>query len=175
MSAIQTLQGKRILLGVSGGIACYKAVHVVRELTRLGAEVHVAMTKAAQQFVGALTFEALSHHKVLTDVLELDQHGQIVHVELGRAVGLIAVAPATCDMIARLAHGLADDPITVTVLASPAPLLLAPAMDHHMWLNAATQENLAILRRRGARILEPVEGALASGATGFGRMQEPEA
>jgi phosphopantothenoylcysteine decarboxylase/phosphopantothenate--cysteine ligase len=133
------------------------------------------MTPAAQNFVGALTFEALSHHKVLTDVMELDEQSQIVHVELGRAVDLIAIAPATCDLIARLTHGLADDPISITVLSSPAPLLVVPAMDHHMWLAAATQENLATLRRRGVRVLDPLQGPLASGAIGWGRMQEPEA
>ncbi|MHB8618635.1 MAG: bifunctional phosphopantothenoylcysteine decarboxylase/phosphopantothenate--cysteine ligase CoaBC [Chloroflexota bacterium] len=170
-----SLQGKRILLGVSGGIACYKVVQVARDLTKMGAEVHVAMTYAARQFVGALTFEALTRQKVLTDAMELDEHSDIVHVELGKAVDLIVVAPATCNIIARLAHGLADDAISVTALASPAPLLIVPAMDHHMWENAATQDNIEMLRRRGAHILAPLHGALASGAVGWGRMQEPEA
>ncbi len=169
------LNGKRILLGVSGGIACYKVVQVARDLTKAGAEVHVAMTHAAQQFVGALTFETLTRHKVLTDVMELDEHSEIVHVEIGKAVDLVVVAPATCNLIARIAHGLADDPITVTMLASPAPVLVVPAMDHHMWANPATQANLQTLRERGMRILGPLEGPLASGATGWGRMVEPEA
>ncbi|MBV9120472.1 MAG: bifunctional phosphopantothenoylcysteine decarboxylase/phosphopantothenate--cysteine ligase CoaBC [Chloroflexi bacterium] len=169
------LAGKRILLGVSGGIACYKAVLILRELTRLGADVTVAMTAGAKHFVGELTFEALSGHRVIGDVLELDEHSQIAHVETGRLVDLIVVAPATCNTIAKLAHGLGDDAVAVTILASPAPLLVVPAMDHHMWQSAATQENLAILRRRGVRVLDPVEGRLASGATGWGRMQEPEA
>lgn len=168
------LTGKRILLGVSGGIACYKVVQVARDLTRLGAEVHVAMTHAARQFVGELTFETLTHHKVLTKVMELDERSDIVHVELGNSVDLIVVAPATCNIIGRIAHGLAEDPITVTMLASPAPVLVVPAMDHHMWANAATQANLATLRERHMRILEPLHGSLASGAIGWGRMQEPE-
>ncbi|HEX6513435.1 MAG TPA: bifunctional phosphopantothenoylcysteine decarboxylase/phosphopantothenate--cysteine ligase CoaBC, partial [Chloroflexota bacterium] len=153
--------------------ACYKVVHVARELTTLGAEVHVAMTHAAQQFVGPLTFETLTRHKVLTDIVELDEQSQIVHVELGKAVDLIVIAPATANMIGRIAYGLAEDPITVTMLASPAPVLIVPAMDHHMWANAATQANLELLRQRRMRILMPLEGPLASGATGWGRMQEP--
>lgn len=169
------LRGKTILLGVSGGIACYKVVQVARDLTKLGVEVHVAMTSAAQQFVGALTFEALTRHKVLTDVMELDERSEIVHVKLGQAIDLSLVAPATCDIIARLAYGLASDPITVTMLASPAPALIVPAMDHHMWANAATQANVQTLRQRGMHILEPVQGPLASGAVGWGRMQEAEA
>jgi phosphopantothenoylcysteine decarboxylase/phosphopantothenate--cysteine ligase len=171
----EQLRGKRILLGVSGGIACYKVVQVARDLTKLGASVHVAMTHSAQRFVGALTFETLTRHKVLTDVMELDEHSEIVHVELGKAIDLAVVAPATCNIIARLAHGLAEDPITVTMLASPAPVLIVPAMDHHMWANAATQANLQTLRQRGMRVLDPLHGPLASGAIGWGRMQEPEA
>ncbi|HVA24326.1 MAG TPA: bifunctional phosphopantothenoylcysteine decarboxylase/phosphopantothenate--cysteine ligase CoaBC [Chloroflexota bacterium] len=169
------LRGRNILLGVSGGIACYKVVQVARDLTKLGAEVHVAMTHSAQQFVGPLTFETLTRHKVLTDVMELDEQSEIVHVELGMKVDLAVVAPATCNIIARLAHGLAEDPITVTMLASPAPVLVVPAMDHHMWANAATQANLQTLRQRGMRVLDPLHGPLASGAVGWGRMQEPEA
>jgi phosphopantothenoylcysteine decarboxylase / phosphopantothenate---cysteine ligase len=160
---------------VAGGIACYKVVQVARDLAKLGAEVHVAMTHAAQQFVGALTFEALTRHKVLTEVMELDERSDIVHVELGKSIDLAVVAPATANIIARLAYGLADDPITVTMLASPAPALIVPAMDHHMWANAATQANLQTLRQRGMRVLEPEHGPLASGAVGWGRMQEPEA
>jgi phosphopantothenoylcysteine decarboxylase/phosphopantothenate--cysteine ligase len=170
----RSLAGKKILLGVSGGIACYKVIQVARDLTKLGAEVHVAMTHAAQEFVGPLTFETLTRHKVLTDLMELDERSEITHVELGKAVDLIVVAPATANIIGRIAYGLAEDPITVTMLASPAPVLIVPAMDHHMWGSRATQENLETLRRRGMRILPPLHGPLASGATGWGRMQEPE-
>ncbi len=169
------LTGRRILLGVAGGIAAYKVVEVARRLTRLGASVHVAMTHSASRFVGSLTFETLTRNKVLTDVMELDAASEIVHVELGKRVDLIVIAPATANLIARLAHGLAEDPITVTALASPAPLLIIPAMDHHMWANAATQANVETLRERGAHILLPVRGELASGEVGWGRMQEPEA
>jgi phosphopantothenoylcysteine decarboxylase / phosphopantothenate---cysteine ligase len=168
---VPELSGKTILLGVAGGIACYKVVQVARDLTKLGADVHVAMTHSAQRFVGALTFEALSRHKVLTDVMELDEHSEIVHVELGKRIDLAVVAPATCNIIARLAHGLAEDPITVTMLASPAAALIVPAMDHHMWASAATQANLQTLRQRGMQVLEPLHGPLASGAIGWGRMQ----
>src|SRR6266581_4076299 len=113
-----SVQGKRILLGVSGGIACYKVIQVARDLSKLGAEVHVAMTHAATQFVGPLTFETLTGNKVLTDVMKLDEQSEIVHVELGKAVDLIVVAPATANIIGRIAYGLAEDPITVTMLAS---------------------------------------------------------
>ncbi|HLY66476.1 MAG TPA: bifunctional phosphopantothenoylcysteine decarboxylase/phosphopantothenate--cysteine ligase CoaBC [Chloroflexota bacterium] len=174
MSAETPLAGKRILLGIAGGIACYKVVQVARDLTRLGAGVHVAMTHSAQRFVGTLTFETLTRNKVMTDVMELDEHGDIVHVELGKSVDLIVVAPATANIIARLAYGLGEDPVTVTMLASPAPVLLVPAMDHHMWENAATQANLETLRHRGIRVLPPLHGQLASGAIGWGRMQEPD-
>jgi phosphopantothenoylcysteine decarboxylase / phosphopantothenate---cysteine ligase len=172
---VSTLTGKRILLGVSGGIACYKIIQVARDLTKMGAEVHVAMTHSAQEFVGALTFQTLTRNKVLTEVMELDEGSDIVHVELGKAVDLIVIAPATANIIGRVAYGLAEDPITVTMLASPAPVLIVPAMDHHMWANQATQQNLETLRRRGMRVLPPLHGALASGAIGWGRMQEPDA
>ena len=169
------LSGKRVLLGVCGGIAAYKAIELARRLTQAGARVDVAMTRSATQFIGPLTFEALTRRPVLTDALALDERSEIAHVELGRAADLVLVAPATANMIGRLAHGLAEDPISVTVLATPAPVLLVPAMDHHMWLSLAVQANLDLLRGRGVHVLPPLHGRLASGALGWGRLPEPEA
>ncbi|MDE3077072.1 MAG: bifunctional phosphopantothenoylcysteine decarboxylase/phosphopantothenate--cysteine ligase CoaBC, partial [Chloroflexota bacterium] len=168
------LAGKRIFLGVCGGIACYKIVEVARQLTRRGAAVDVAMTQSATRFVGPLTFETLTRRRVLLDALALDERSEIAHVQIGKAADLIVVAPATCNMIARLAHGLAEDPISVTVLASPARVLVVPAMDDHMWANQATQTNLATLRQRGFEVLPPLQGELASGAIGWGRLPELE-
>ncbi len=172
---MSALQGKRIFLGVCGGISAYKIIEVARQMTRRGATVDVAMTHSATQFVGPLTFETLTRRKVLVDTLALDERSEIAHVEIGKSVDLIVVAPATCNMLARLAHGLAEDPISVTILASPAPVLVVPAMDHHMWENQATQANLHTLKQRGVRVLPPVQGELASGAIGWGRLPEPAA
>ncbi|HLI50641.1 MAG TPA: bifunctional phosphopantothenoylcysteine decarboxylase/phosphopantothenate--cysteine ligase CoaBC, partial [Thermomicrobiaceae bacterium] len=162
--------GKRIVLGVTGGIAAYKVVELARGLTVQGATVDVMLTRAAREFVTPLTFQTLTRRPVRTEVIEQWTDADQGHVSLGLNADLIAVAPATAHAIAKIANGLADDMLTVSILASPAPLLIAPAMDHHMFVNQATQENLARLQQRGAIIVGPEEGPLASGLIGKGRL-----
>ena len=171
-SIVRVLRGKRILLGVTGGIAAYKAATVASRLTQAGALVDVMMTRAAQNFISPLTFSALTGRPVTTDMWSSGT-GQILHVTMGREADLFIVAPATAHTIARLALGLADDALTSTALASHAPLLLAPAMETGMWEHAATQEHIRILAERGAFLVGPMPGRLASGAVGIGRMAEP--
>lgn len=168
----RVLRGKSVLLGVTGGIAVYKAVTVASRLTQAGAQVDVLMTEAAQKFVTPLTFSALTGRPVATDLWSLG-NGQIMHVALAREADLFLVAPATANTIAKLALGLADDPLSATALASRAPLLLAPAMETGMWLNPTTQEHMRALVERGAFVVGPMAGRLASGAVGIGRMAEP--
>ncbi|MBN2360102.1 MAG: bifunctional phosphopantothenoylcysteine decarboxylase/phosphopantothenate--cysteine ligase CoaBC [Deltaproteobacteria bacterium] len=173
------LDNRVVVLGVTGGIAAYKAVELLRRLRELGADVHVAMTRAATSFVGPLTFEALSGHRVFSDVLDLDAGGaagvQIGHVALAQTASAVVVAPATADFLARAAAGRADDALGALLLATRAPLVIAPAMEHHMWSHPATRANVQTLVERGARLVEPDEGALASGATGRGRLAAIEA
>ncbi len=164
------LNGKHVVLGVSGGIAAYKSIELARDLTQQGALVDVMLTRSALEFVRALPFETLARRKVYTQVFEPwteELHG---HISMADRADAMIIAPATANLIAKLAHGLADDMLTVSALACAAPLIVAPAMDHHMYLNPATQENLRILRERGVRIVGPEQGALASGAIGFGRL-----
>jgi phosphopantothenoylcysteine decarboxylase/phosphopantothenate--cysteine ligase len=163
----------KVLLGVSGGIAAYKAAELVRRLRDQGAEVRIVMTAAAQSFITPLTLQALSGNEVRTDLLDPGAEAGMGHIELARWADLVLVAPATADLMARLAAGLADDLLTTLVLATTAPVTLAPAMNHRMWLHPATQENLARLRGRGVRILGPAEGDQACGERGPGRMLEP--
>ncbi len=166
-----SLAGKRIVLGVSGGIAAYKAVEVCRRLTALGAHVTPMLTEAATKFVGSATFDALASEPAVTSMWGgLDPSP---HTTLGKSADLIVVAPATADLLARAAAGMANDVLSATLLASAAPLLFAVAMHTEMWDHPATQENLATLRRRGANLVEPVVGALASGDFGKGRMADP--
>jgi len=163
----------KVLLGVSGGIAAYKAAELVRRLGERRAEVRVVMTAAARSFITPLTLQALSGHEVRYDLLDPDAEAGMDHIALARWVDLVLVAPATADLIARLAAGLADDLLTTLALATTAPLVLAPAMNHRMWRHPATQHNLARLRERGVRILGPVQGEQACGEQGPGRMLEP--
>ena len=167
------LTGKRILLGVSGGIAAYKSVFLLRLLQNAGAEVQVIMTPAAQKFVQPLTFEALSHHRVYTDLFPKDGDPDVIHVHLGKWADLIIVAPATANCMGKLAHGLADDLLTCTLLAAEAPVLLAPAMETQMWERGAVRQNVEFLKKDGYRMVGPGTGLLASGAEGMGRMAEP--
>lgn len=167
--------GHRLAIGVCGGIAAYKVLTVVSRLVQAGAQVDVLMTPAAQRFVAALSFQALTHRPVLTDPWAADADGQIGHIAVAEGTDLLLIAPATANTVAKLAHGLADDAVTLTALAARAPLLLAPAMDGGMFEHPATQANLTLLRERGNTIVGPVEGRLASGLTGCGRMAEPEA
>ncbi len=168
-----TLAGRRIVVGVSGSIAAYKAVALVRLLVEHGAVVDVAMTPSATSFIGPLTFESLTHRPVLTDILELDRDQQIAHIELAEAADAVVVAPATANMLAVLAAGLVQDAVSAIACASRAPVIVAPAMDAGMWTHAATQRNAETLRGFGYRVVEPEVGALASGLTGVGRLAEP--
>lgn len=167
--------GPRVLLAVGGGIAAYKAAELVRRLRERGCEVRVVMTRAAASFVSPLTFQALSGHPARLDLLDPGAEAGMDHIELARWAQRLVVAPATADLIARLATGLADDLPTTLALATGAPLYLAPAMNQGMWRHPATQGNIEVLRRRGAYILGPDEGGQACGDLGPGRMWEAEA
>jgi phosphopantothenoylcysteine decarboxylase/phosphopantothenate--cysteine ligase len=167
------MQGKRILLGVTGGIAAYKSAELVRRLRERGADVQVVMTAAAREFIGALTFQALSGRPVRTDLWDSAAEAAMGHIELARWAEAVLVAPATADFIARLAQGRADDLLATLCLASAAPIAVAPAMNRLMWANAATVANIEKLRARGVWILGPAEGAQACGEVGEGRMLEP--
>ena len=165
---------RRILLGVTGGIAAYKAADLVRRLRERGAEVEVAMTAGAQRFVTPLTFQALSGRQVRTDLWDEAAEAAMGHIELARWAELVLVAPASADFLAHLAGGHADDLLSTACLATAAPVWLAPAMNRLMWANAATQANVATLRDRGIRLLGPASGEQACGETGLGRMVEVE-
>lgn len=163
---------KRIVVGVAGGIAAYKACTVVRQLTEAGHEVRVLPTESALRFVGAATFEALSGHPVHTGVFE--DVPAVPHVAIGQQADLVVVAPATADLLARAVAGRADDLLTATLLTARCPVLFAPAMHTEMWQHPATRENVAMLRRRGAVVLEPASGRLTGADTGPGRLPEAE-
>ncbi|WP_413642777.1 bifunctional phosphopantothenoylcysteine decarboxylase/phosphopantothenate--cysteine ligase CoaBC [Mycobacterium sp. RTGN5] len=163
---------KRIIVGVAGGIAAYKACSVVRQLSEAGHDVRVVPTESALRFVGAATFEALSGHPVRTGVFE--DVDEVPHVRLGQEADLVVVAPATADLLARAVAGRADDLLTATLLTARCPVLFAPAMHTEMWLHPATVENVATLRSRGAVVLEPASGRLTGADTGPGRLPEPE-
>jgi phosphopantothenoylcysteine decarboxylase/phosphopantothenate--cysteine ligase len=182
----------KIALGVSGGIAVYKAAEIVRLLQDRGVRVQVVMTRAAQEFVRPLTFAALSGEKVITDLFGADPHSEsspvnansaanpniesaIEHIAMAQAIDALLVAPATADVLARFAQGIANDFLSTLYLATTAPVVIAPAMNVNMWNHAATQANLEILRKRGVRIVEPGDGYLACGMTGSGRLAENEA
>ena len=167
------MQGKRILLGVTGGIAAYKSAELVRRLRERGADVQVVMTAAAREFVGPLTFQALSGRPVRTDLWDSAAESAMGHIELARWADAVLVAPATADFLARLAQGRADDLLATLCLASAAPIAVAPAMNRLMWANAATVANIERLRARGVQVLGPAEGAQACGEFGEGRMLEP--
>ena len=168
------LSGKRITLGVTGGIAAYKAAELVRQLVKLGATVRVAMTEAATRFVTPVTFQALSGHPVHCDQWDARVANNMAHIELSREADVILVAPASADFLAKLAHGLADDLLSTLALARNCPLLVAPAMNLQMWNNPATQRNVATLRADGITLLGPASGDQACGEVGLGRMIEPE-
>jgi len=167
------MQGKHILLGVTGGIAAYKSADLVRRLRERGAEVQVIMTQGACEFVTPMTFQALSGRPVRTDLWDPAAEAAMGHIELARWADLVLVAPASADFLARLAGGRADDLLATTCLATTAPLAVAPAMNHQMWLNPATQANVAALKERGVRVFGPGSGDQACGETGPGRMLEP--
>jgi phosphopantothenoylcysteine decarboxylase/phosphopantothenate--cysteine ligase len=164
------LDGRRVLLVVSGGIAAYKSATLVRRLRQSGARVDVVMTASAEKMVGATTFQALSGRPVLTELWT----EPLAHVELGREAHLAIVAPATANILAKMAHGIADDMATSTLLAVNCPVLACPAMNLRMWSNPATRENVELLEARGVHMVGPEEGELAEGEEGPGRMSEPE-
>lgn len=173
MEAEKTLlTGKRIVLGVTGSIAAYKAVELVRLLKDDGAEVRIAMTKNAQHFVTAMTFQAISGQRVVCELFDLQSEFIMTHIDLAKWADVLVFAPATANSIAKLAHGIADDYLTTIALACDAPLIVCPAMNVHMYLNESTQENIRILKKRGVTIIGPAEGQLACGDEGPGRFEE---
>jgi len=167
------MQGKHILLGVTGGIAAYKSADLVRRLRERGADVQVVMTRAAREFVSATTFQALSGRPVRSDLWDASAEAAMGHIELARWADAVLIAPASADFLARLAAGMADDLLTTVCLATEAPIAVAPAMNHLMWANAATRANQVTLGDRGVQIYGPGEGDQACGETGEGRMLEP--
>lgn len=169
------LKGQHILLCVGGGIAAYKALELVRRLRDAGAEVQVAMTAGAQHFVTPLSFQALSGSPTRTTLWDSAAEASMGHIELARWADRIVIAPATADLLAKLAHGFADDLVTTLCLATTSPITVAPAMNHRMWLHPATQANIATLRARGVQVVGPEDGPLAEGESGPGRLSEPEA
>ncbi|MDE3739277.1 MULTISPECIES: bifunctional phosphopantothenoylcysteine decarboxylase/phosphopantothenate--cysteine ligase CoaBC [Pseudomonas] len=171
---MQRLYRKRILLGVGGGIAAYKSAELVRRLRDQGAEVRVVMTQGGREFITPLTLQALSGHPVHLDLLDSAAEAAMGHIELARWADLVLIAPATADLMARLALGVADDLLTTLVLATDAPVALAPAMNQAMWRDPATQANLEILAKRGLRLFGPAAGSQACGDVGLGRMLEAE-
>ncbi|WP_019639069.1 bifunctional phosphopantothenoylcysteine decarboxylase/phosphopantothenate--cysteine ligase CoaBC [Paenibacillus fonticola] len=169
------LTGKKILLGITGGIAAYKAASLCSKLVQQGAEVRVIMTGSATQFISELTLQALSKHPVYTDTFDEKNPQVIAHIDLADWADLALVAPATANIIAKMAVGIADDMLSTTLLATEAPIMIAPAMNVHMYTHPAVTRNLAELTGRGVLIVEPGSGQLACGYTGKGRMEEPEA
>lgn len=175
MSATATLERQRVLLCVCGGIAAYKSAELVRRLRDAGAEVRVAMTENARRFVTATTFQALTAQPVRTSLWDAEAEAAMGHLELARWADRVLVAPASANTLARLAHGMADDLVSTLCLATTAPLTVAPAMNHRMWLHPATQANMVVLQARGVQVLGPADGPLAEGESGPGRLLEPAA
>ena len=168
------LAGKRIVLGVTGGIAAYKACELIRLLRKRGHAVRCVMTEGASHFVTPMTLAALSEDQVYTSLWDLKDEAEMGHIQLSRQADLIVVAPATADLIARMAAGIADDLATTLLLATDTPVLAAPAMNVRMWQHPATKRNVARLRSDGITVLEPDEGTMACGEYGKGRLPEPE-
>ena len=171
---MENLSGKTVLLGITGGIAAYKMANVASALRKTGAEVHCILTQNATQFITPLTFETLTNNRCIVDTFDRNFQYDVAHVSLAKKADVILVAPATANVIAKLAHGLADDMLTTTVLASRCPKLIAPAMNTAMLENPATQENLATLRRYGFTVIAPATGMLACKDVGSGKLPEPE-
>ena len=167
-------ENKHIILGVTGSIAAYKAVELVRLIRKQNWDVSVIMTAGATHFVGELTFRTLSRNPVVTDVFEKVEEWQPRHVSLADLADVLVIAPCTANVAAKLAHGIADDALTATALACKAPLIIAPAMNENMWNHPATQENISVLKSRGAEIIDVEQGELANGQKGVGRMASVE-
>ncbi len=166
------LNGQKVVLGITGGIAAYKAAELVRELVKAGAEVHVVMTRSAQAFVTPLTFQTLSGNPVITELFSLIEESEIGHISLADRAEILVIAPATANIIGKIAAGIADDMLTTIVMATKAPVLLAPAMNVHMWENPICQENISRLKTRGYHFIDPESGELACGYEGQGRLAE---
>ena len=168
------LDGRKILLGVTGGIACYKAADLTSALVQHGAQVSVVMTENAQEFVTPLTFQALSGRRVYTDLfIDADAHSS-EHIALTDWADMVVVAPATADIIGKYVAGIADDILSTLLLAADVPVLVAPAMNERMWRHPAVQDNVKTLKKRGVKFVGPEEGRLACGSRGKGRMSEPD-
>lgn len=168
------LKGKTIVLGVTGGIAAYKSADLTRRLVEAGADVHVMMSRAAQEFITPLTLQTLSNHPVHTDLFSITQEQEIGHISIADRADAIVIAPATADVIAKAAHGICDDLITTVLCATRAPVVVCPAMNVHMWENPITQDNVQKLKKHGLTVLEPDEGDLACGYQGKGRLPDPQ-
>lgn len=168
------LKGKHVLLGVTGSIAAYKIANLASMLVKLNADVHVIMTKNAEQFISPITFETLTGNKVIDDTFERNSGYHVAHIAMAAEADVVMIAPATANVIAKLAHGIADDMLTSTMLAVTAPILLSPAMNTHMYENPITQENIQKIKDLGYKLIEPASGYLACGDTGKGKMPEPE-
>ncbi|MGE7611052.1 bifunctional phosphopantothenoylcysteine decarboxylase/phosphopantothenate--cysteine ligase CoaBC [Paenibacillus sp. NPDC101420] len=171
---LKSLKGKTILLGITGGIAAYKAAALTSKLVQKGAEVHVIMTASAKQFITELTLQSLSKQRVYSDTFQERDPSSISHIDLADSADLVIVAPATANIIAKMAHGIADDMLSTTLLATTAPIMVAPAMNVHMYQHPAVLSNLDTLAKRGIQFIEPGEGLLACGYVGKGRLEEPE-
>jgi phosphopantothenoylcysteine decarboxylase / phosphopantothenate---cysteine ligase len=171
---VTRIAGRFVVLAVTGSIAVYKMVELARRLVQAGATVQVVMTRSAAEFVTPLTFQALTHRPVEIEMFTMQDERAAGHVAMGRQADVVLVAPATAHVLARLAHGFSDDLVATTVLATSAPVIVAPAMETHMWQNAATQANVAALRARGVRVIDPETGPLASGDIGPGRLASLE-
>jgi len=167
---MERVRGRFVVLAVTGSIAVYKMIELARRLTQAGATVQVVMTRSATEFVTPLTFQAITYRPVEVEMFAMQDERAAGHVAMGREADVVVVAPATAHVLARLAHGFSDDLIATTVLATDAPVIVAPAMETHMWQNPATQANVSALRARGIRVVEPESGPLASGEAGPGRL-----
>jgi len=174
MNAMQDFVGKKIVLGICGGIAAYKSAYLVRELTRLGALVRVVMTRAAQEFITPMTMQALSGHDVRVDLFDSEAERAMGHIELARWADYLLIAPASANCLAKMAHGLADDLLSTLYLVATTPVIVCPAMNRSMWEHPATQANCAVLSDRGVIMVGPEEGSQACGEYGLGRMSEVE-
>lgn len=168
------LKGKHVLLGITGSIAAYKAANLASMLVKLNADVHVIMTKNAEQFISPITLETLTGNKVIDDTFERNSGYHVAHIAMAAEADVVLIAPASANVIAKLVHGIADDMLTSTMLACTAPILVAPAMNTHMYENPVTQENIEKLKSYGYKLIEPASGYLACGDTGRGKMPEPE-
>ena len=171
---MENLDGKCVVLGVTGGIAAYKMANVASGLRKAGADVHVIMTENATQFITPLTFETLTNNRCVVDTFARDFKYEVTHISLAKAADLIMIAPATANVIAKMAHGIADDMLTTTFMACTCPKIISPAMNTRMYENPITQDNLKILEHYGMEVIRPASGYLACGDTGAGKMPEPE-